>query len=171
MKPVLIISMLISCFLLSCRKDDFVVFEEPEIIEPFTVKHLEGSYTGTEETLSEEWHYSGPITESHYTTWPYTESTSIRPAWAIVKNPEGNILNIQAEDVDFWYPNFNEAFELDSTLVYEETDFKVDCSKSNSDSLIINLTVEHFHKSQDWISYTENSDFYSFTLKLLLLKD
>jgi hypothetical protein len=60
------------------------VLEATEIIEPFTIKHLEGDYSGTEEILSEEWHYSGPITESHCTTWPY-ESTSIRPTWAIVK--------------------------------------------------------------------------------------
>lgn len=163
--------MLVGCFVLSCRKDPIIVIEEPEIIIPFTVKYLEGDYSGVEYLHYEKWHHSGGITDGDWTGWPYTQSETTSPAWATIENTEGNVLNIEAEDVDFWYPNFNEAFVLDSTLVYEENDFKVAFTGSLNDSLIIDLTVVQFDRDVNMISNTETSTYNLFTLKYLLKRD
>lgn len=171
MKPIIILSALISCFFLSCRKDELIIFEEPEIITPFTVKHLEGDYFGVEILHYEKWHYSGPITGGDWTGWPYTESEITRPAWATIENAEGNELNIHAEDVDFYYPNFDKEFVLDSTLSYEESDFSLSFTGADTDSLIIDLTVVQFDRNVDMISDTETSTYNLFTLKYMLIRD
>ncbi len=156
---------------LSCRKDPNIIVEPPVITEPFTVKHLEGNYTGVENYQYEKWHYSGPLTESHWSTWNYSSNDTVRPALAIIENTIDNVLNISAEDVDFWYPNFEEDFVLDSTLVYSESYFNVAFTGSMSDSLIIDVTVVHFDRDQDMISYTESSTYNLFTLQYKLRKD
>ncbi len=171
MRLIIMLFIVIGGAVLSCRKDPNIIVEPPVIIEPFTVEHLEGNYTGVENYQHEKWDYSGPLTETHWSTWDYSSNDAIWPAFAVIENPTGNVLNIKAEDVDFWYPNFNEDFVLDSTLSYSESDFSVAFTGSLSDSLIIDLTVVHFDRDQDMISYTETSTYNLFTLKYKLKKD